>query len=205
MKTGYFIEAATLSSLGLALLLSWPAPAAATTEGEGGAGSTSGQVESDTSEYTVDESTPATGSDAGGAGTTSGSETGGGVAVPGSEIGNETPAEGGVFSGSPTPVPSPSPDMGGAGETTGSGAGSGAVGANQVRGTIDSVDSTRRRVTIRDDQGNLVSYDLNAGGNVKVGEQDSSLAALSNGDAVIITLSENDPTTATEVKVETGQ
>lgn len=97
-------------------------------------------------------------------------------------------------------------EAGGAGGTSGgTGAGAGAMTAGEVSGTVDSIDATRRRVTIRDDQGNLVSYDLAPGATVQVGSRDASLSALSNGDAVTIGVSDADPTQAQSIRVNTAQ
>ena len=101
-------------------------------------------------------------------------------------------------------VSAPAP-AGGAGATSGAAAGIGSTAADEVRGTIDSVDATRRRVTIHDDQGNLVSYDLAPGALIKVGARDSSLSALSNGDSVSIGVSDADPSQATSVRINTAQ
>ena len=92
---------------------------------------------------------------------------------------------------------------GGAGSTSGTAAGAGSTMADEVRGTVDSVDATRRRITINDDQGNLVSYDLAPGALIKVGARDSSLSALSNGDSVSIGVSDADPSQATSVRINT--
>lgn len=87
--------------------------------------------------------------------------------------------------------------MGGAGGSTGGAeAGSGSLTANQVQGIVDSVDAGRRRLTIRDDQGNLVSYDLAA---------DAAITSLSNGDSVTLSVAEGDPTRADAVRVNTPQ
>ena len=129
--------------------------------------------------------------DEGGAGQTSGTaSSGSGYTVPESTSANVT---GGQVNGGQ--------DAGGSGTTTGSAGGQGATLANEIKGTIDSIDAARRQVIVRDSQGNLASYKLAPGATVQVGGHKASLAALIEGDVVTITPADHDPASATAIKV----
>jgi hypothetical protein len=197
-NTAAFVLTAAVAALAL------PVTAGATSD-EGGAGASSGASSSE-SGYSVIDSTPSSSElptesmnnqqlneDQGGAGATSGtSDSGSGYAVQ-----DSTPA---ALPTEKMNNEQTNQDLGGAGTTAGSSSSSGSVLAGQIKGVIDSVDSARRKVTIRDQQGNLTSYTLKKGANVMIGERKATLASLTNGEPVLVEVAKDDPTKATAIK-----
>lgn len=140
--------------------------------------------------FALPATTHATEADHGGAGMTSGDASSqSGYTVQSSSPSTVVPAE------------IPANDAGGAGVTSQSGAGAGETLANQVKGTIESIDAARRKVTIRDSQGNLTSYKMKAGADVQFQGHKAALSTLAKGDAVTITPAANDPSSATAINV----
>jgi hypothetical protein len=130
----------------------------------------------------------ATEADQGGAGMNSGDSS----SQSGYTVNTSSPA-------SVVPAEIPSQDAGGSGATSVSGSAAGATLANQVKGTIDSIDAARRSVTIRDSEGNLSTYKLKSGADMSFQGHKATLSTFAKGDSVVVTPAANDPAAATAI------